>query len=169
MNIIFQSDTQWNYQGSETHVHSHLASTFLAAFLLTCEVCPFLLTLKDLVSTSNSQPTGPSESPYGLSAKAIGTSRFTVLQKPVFQHQRKSTETNLLAGDPWTCRERVPSVSAYTNTVPVSHTKAEWLLEWIHIKILVFPGMTMPLPKDAPILLMSSQQVAGPVLCSLGD
>lgn len=31
-NVIFQSDTQWNFQGSENHVHSYLASTFLAAF-----------------------------------------------------------------------------------------------------------------------------------------
>lgn len=53
---------------------NHLASTFLAAFLLTREVCLPILTLKVLVSTSELQPSGPSASPEGFSAKTFLTS-----------------------------------------------------------------------------------------------
>ena len=69
------NQTQWDCPVLRTHGHSHLTSTALAAFLLTCEICPPPLpTPKALVSTSKSQPSGPSDSPACFSAKASLTS-----------------------------------------------------------------------------------------------
>ena len=81
------NQTQWNYQGSENHVHSHSASIFLAAFLLTCDICPPLLTLRDLVTTLKITTLRT----QWISFKLFGQGQSHWQQKPVYLHQREST------------------------------------------------------------------------------
>lgn len=167
-NMIFQSDTQWSYQGSENHVHSHLASTFLAAFLLTCKVCLPLLTLKDLVSTSKSQPSGPHESPYGFSAKAILTRRLCS-RSPCICTKGKMQGANLGARGPQTLQERVASVTSCKAHAQFQTQKqnAFWNeLTWKYCPFQGWPCLWLKFPHHP---LLCSPHVVDPVVCSLGD
>ena len=137
--MIFQSDTV-KLPSSENHRHSHLASIDLAAFLLTCEICP-------------PPPRHPEGSSISLKITALRTQWLSFMlfcqgqshqqQKPAYLPQRESTGGQNLVARSWrTCQERVASVKFCTSASPIP--------QWIHVKILPFPRMATPPVKVPP-------------------
>jgi hypothetical protein len=168
-NITFQSDTQQNYQGSENHVHNHLARTFLAAILLTCEVWSHLFILKDLVSTSKAQSFWISEYAGGSSAKLFSLADLVYSRNVCTWTKDKVQETECVARGLWTHKERVSSVKTHRSIFPISDTKAERLLKWINMKISLSLGYLCVWLMFPYHLSIPSHHVPSPVPWGLGD
>lgn len=109
--VIFQSDTEWNYQGSENHGHlanQPLGNQVLGSFSADLwRLSPRPFSLKDLVSTSKSLPLRPLNLPKSFLLMPLSPALHSLHSWSLCTCTRgKEQKATLVAGGLWTPRER---------------------------------------------------------------
>lgn len=136
---------------------------FLAAFLLTCEVCPLIVLWRILYQPQNHSPQDPVHLLKAFLSRPFSPALHSLCSRSLCTCTKgKAQGPALWQGAYRLAKKRVVSVTPYLSTFPISDMKAGWPLGWINIKMLPFPGMTLPLAKSSTTILSVQSPHATP-------